>query len=93
VSKVSYGNGVLLLDVREEWSFVVDLEIEDTVLIWELEACGVDCRGLGGSSDLQRETVERGQHGELQLDNITSGRSERLPVIPAVLRELNIVCL
>jgi hypothetical protein len=49
---VSYGNGVLLLEVREEWSLVVDLEIENTVLIRELEACGVDCRALAGSSDL-----------------------------------------
>jgi hypothetical protein len=93
VSKVSYGNGVLLFHVGEEWSLVVDLEIEDTVLIWELEARGVDCRGLGGGSDLQGETVERGQHGEFKLDNITSGRSEWLPVIPGILRELNIVCL
>jgi hypothetical protein len=52
-------NGVFLLDVREKWSLVVDLEIEDAVLIWELEACCIDCRGLSGSSDFQGETVER----------------------------------
>ena len=51
VGEVSYGDGVLLLDVGEEWSLVVDLKVEDAVLVWELEACGVDSRGFGGGSD------------------------------------------
>jgi hypothetical protein len=51
--KVSNGDGVLLLDVGEEGSLVVDLEVEDTVLIWELETCCVDGRSLGGASDFQ----------------------------------------
>ena len=56
--KVSNSNSVLLLNVGEEWSLVVDLEIEDAVLIWKLEACSVDGRCFGGGSNLQRQTVE-----------------------------------
>ena len=58
VGEVSYGDRVLLLDVGEEWSLVVHLKVEDAVLVWELEACGVDGRGFGGGSDFQGETVE-----------------------------------
>ena len=56
--KVTNGDGVLLFDVGEEWSLVVDLEVEDAVLIWKLEACSVDGGGFGGAGDLQGETVE-----------------------------------
>ncbi len=52
------GDGVLLLNVGEEGSLVVDLEVEDAVLIWKLEACSVDVGGFGGACDFQGETVE-----------------------------------
>lgn len=56
--KVANGNSVLLFHIGEKWSLVVDLEVEDAVLVWELEACSVGCRRFGGASNLQRETVE-----------------------------------
>jgi len=40
--EVPHGNGILLFDVGEERSFVVDFEVEDSVLVGEFEACGVD---------------------------------------------------
>jgi len=58
VRKMTDGDGVLLLDVGEERSLVVDLEVEDAVLIWKLEACSVDGGGFGGACDFQGETVE-----------------------------------
>ena len=44
VRKVAHCDGVLLLNVREEGALVVDLEVEDTVLVWEDEGCAVGCR-------------------------------------------------
>jgi hypothetical protein len=46
VCEVADGHGVLLLDVGEEGALVVDLEVEDTVLVWQGEAGGVD-RAVG----------------------------------------------
>ncbi len=37
MSKVSHSNGILLIDIREEWSLVVDHKVEDAVLIGEFE--------------------------------------------------------
>lgn len=42
VGEVADGDGVLLLDVREEGPLVVDFEVEDAVLVGELEGRGVD---------------------------------------------------
>jgi hypothetical protein len=39
--KVANRHSVLLLDIRVKWSLVVDLEIEDSVLVWQLEAGGM----------------------------------------------------
>lgn len=55
MSKVSHGDGVLLLDGGEEGTLVVDLKIEDAVLIWEANfgavGCGVGCAGGGREGD------------------------------------------
>lgn len=68
MSKVSYCDSILLLDVGEEWSFVVDLEIKDTVLVGELEGRGVDCGCCCCGGRHQVEAVERREHGEFELD-------------------------
>lgn len=41
VCEVTYGDGVLLFDVGEEWTLVVDFEVEDSVLIWEADLSAV----------------------------------------------------
>lgn len=46
-------NSVLLLEVGVEGSLVVDFEVEDSVLVWELEASCVDGGGGGGLCDAE----------------------------------------
>lgn len=72
---------------------MVNLEVEDSVLVGQLEACGVS-GGVGtGGGDLEGETVEGRKHGEFELDFVTSYRGEWYPVIPGVFRQLDFVCL
>jgi hypothetical protein len=58
VRKVSDCHGVLLFHVGEEWSLVVDLEVEYTMLVREFEARGVDRRAGRGSQEFERKSVE-----------------------------------
>lgn len=58
MSKVSHSNSILLFNVREEWSLVIDHEIEDTVLVGEFEAGGVDGGVLSGGFWDEGEAVE-----------------------------------
>lgn len=78
------GNGVLLLEVRVEGSLVVDLEVKDSVLVRELEAGGVDGGCGGGLCDREGETVEGGEHGEFELEDVAGGWGEGNPFVPRV---------
>ena len=93
MSKVSHSNSILLFNVREEWSLVIDHEIEDTVLVGEFEAGGVDGGVLSGGFWDEGEAVEGWEHGEFELDDVASWWGERYPVVPDVFRELDFVWL
>ena len=56
--KVSDSNSVLLLYVREEGSLVIDLEVEYSMLVGELEARCVDGGARGSGQELEGEAVE-----------------------------------
>jgi len=80
--KVSYSNRILLVDIGEEWSLVVDLEVEDTMLIWKFERSGVgSCCGARFSWD-ESAAVKWRKHAELELEGISSWDSEWDPFIP-----------
>ena len=93
MSKVSDRDSVLLFDVGEEGSLVVDFEVEDSVLIWELEACGVDGGAWGSSQKLEGQAVEGRKHREFELELVAGYGDERLPGVPRVLGKLNFVGL
>lgn len=48
MSKVADGHLLLLLYDSEEWSPIIDEEVKDTMLIWQLESGGVDGGERGG---------------------------------------------
>lgn len=86
---VSDRHSVLLLDVGEEGALVIDLEVEDAVLIGKFERDGVS-RGFGGGVGLvegQRQAVEGGEHGELELEDVVGGEGEGGPLVVGVFRE------
>jgi hypothetical protein len=93
VSKVAHGDGVLLLDVRQEWALVVDLEIEDSVLVGQLEGGDINSGIVSGSGCLEGQTVEGGQHREFELDSVAVRGDKWYPVVPRVLGEFNFVRL
>ena len=81
---VAYADGVLLIDIREEGSLVVDAEVEDAMLVGRDERRAVD-RGISGSVDrLEIEAVEGGEHGEFELEGVGVGQGEWVPAIPRV---------
>lgn len=51
-------DGVLLFHIREEWSLVIHLEIEDSMLIWQAEASCVDGGILGRGFWCKRKAME-----------------------------------
>lgn len=58
MGEVADGDGILLLDIGVERTLVVDLEIEDSMLVRELEACCVLTPARWSLDILQREAVE-----------------------------------
>lgn len=64
MGKVSYCDCVLLLNVGEEWPSIVDLEVKNTMLIWQLEACSVCLRIRCGSGWFEDKAMEWRKHGE-----------------------------
>jgi len=101
VRKVSHRHLAFDVDVYEEWPLVVDAEGEYTVLVRRAEGSAeegaVGGRGDGGED----EAVERGEHGELELEGVTRQDGERDAVGVSVFgkfdgeglrREINQVC-
>ena len=56
--KVSDRDSVLLFDIGEEWSLVIDLEVENSVLIREPETSCVDRGAWGRGQEFEGKTVE-----------------------------------
>lgn len=88
---VADADGVLILDMGQEGSLVVDLEVEDAVLVGEGEVGGED--GLTGGLGLGDEVsaLEGRKHGELELESVALGNLEGNPAAPGVLRDGNLV--
>ena len=80
---------VLLLNVGEEGTLVVDTEGEDTVLVGDGELSAVDGAVFRLGGRLEVKTMEGGQHGELELKGIILGNLERQILVVAVLGNLN----
>lgn len=93
MSEVADGDGVLLFDIGIERPLVVDLEIEDSVLIGELEACCILTPASWSLDILERKTVEWREHGELKLNRITRQRNKWSVSIPEIFSDLNVVSL
>ena len=72
MSEVAHCDCVLCFDIGKEGSLVVDFEVEDSVLIWELEACRVDCGGWRSACDFKGYSVEGGEHREFKLKFVVS---------------------
>lgn len=93
MSKVTDSDLVLLLHNSEEWSPVVNEEVEDTVLIRQLECCRVDGGERCGEGWNEIEAVERGEHAEFELDGIRCWWCVGDIFVPGVFGEFNTVGL
>lgn len=86
---VANGDGVLLLNVGEEGTLVIDPEVEDAVLVGQHKG-GCVCRGILGRAGLVKgkgKAVEGGKHAELELEHIVGGDVEGGPGVVGVLGE------
>jgi len=90
MGKVAERDGVFLFDIGDEGTFVVDLEGEDTVLIWSLEGGSVDAGFIGGDDGKQGETVVRVQHSEFELEMVFGGNDEGNPTVVGPLGKLDL---
>jgi len=90
---VSNADSSLLLKVSQEGSLVVDHEVEDAMLVGKNKVGAVDSLLLTDVNGLQGDAVERGQHGELELEVVALREVEGLPVVPGVLGDGNAVGL
>ena len=89
VSKVANSDSALLVDVAEEWTLVVDDEIEDTMLIGHGEG-GLEDGAVGIRLDwVQSYAVEGRQHAELELESVSGSRKEGDPTVAVVLGKFN----
>lgn len=70
VRKVADGDLMLLFNVGEERALVVHAEGENAVLIRHGERDAIQSAVVGTADGLKIETVEWGQHGELELHSI-----------------------
>ena len=86
MSNVSHTDSVLFLQVGEEGTLVIDLEVEDAMLVRKGKAGGIYGRVLLDERSLEIDAVERGKHGEFQLQGVGGGEGERLPFGPYVFR-------
>lgn len=93
MSEVADCDGILLLDVGVERTFVVDLEIENSVLVGQLEACRVLTPARWSLDILERKSVEWREHRELKLDGIACRWNEGSVSVPEVFSNLNVVSL
>lgn len=91
--KVSHGDLMLFLNVRQKWPFVVNAEGENSMLIW----CGKSCTeysAVGGTANwLQVQAVEWGEHGEFKLQSISFWNFKGNPSVIIILGDLNIESL
>ena len=79
---MTYGDGILLLDIGKEWSLIVDFEVKDPVLIRKTNFSAVGSRvGFAGGWD-ESDAVEGRKHRNFELQEIVGWDSEWKPGIP-----------
>lgn len=83
------GDFVLLLDVGEEGTLVVDTEGKDSMLIGDDEARAVHSAVFRSEGRLESEAVERREHSEFELQSILAGNLEGNVSVVNVLRDLD----
>ena len=88
VGKMSDSNCALLKDIGQERSLVIDQEVEDSMLIWQLEARAEDGAVRGPRGCRQWESVKRREHAEFELNGIARRWNERLVMVDLVLGQL-----
>lgn len=91
--KVADADRVLLLNVGEERTLVVDLEVEDAMLVGEGEGDAIHGSIASGAFTGQVEAVEGRKHGELELEFVVLRKGKGNPFIPVPLREGDVVRL
>lgn len=89
VRVMANGNFVLLLDVGEEGTLVVDTEGKDSMLVGDGEACAVHSAGFRSERWLESEAVEGREHGEFELQSILTGDLEGNVSVVNVLGDLD----
>lgn len=65
---VSHTDRVLLIEVSQEGTLVIDFEVEDAVLVGQSKSGAVDGGRISGSNELQVQAVEGREHGEFELE-------------------------
>ncbi len=74
---MSHRHLTLHIDAGEEWPLVVDAEGKDAMLVRRAEG-GAEEGAVGGGGDGgEVETVEWGEHGELELEGVARQDGER----------------
>lgn len=76
---------MLLFNVGEERPLIVDAEGKDAMLVRNCEAGAIYSAVLGPARRGQRETVEGGEHSELELYGVLGGDLEGDKSVIAVL--------
>lgn len=84
VCKVADGHFVLFLDVGQERPLVVDAEREDAMLVGNRETGAIYGAVLCPAGRTKSQTVERGEHGELELKRILGRDFKRDEPVVAV---------
>ncbi len=82
---VADGDFVFLFNVGEEGTLIIYAEGEDSVLVGDCELCAKDGTVSCCLDGLEVETVERGQHGEFELELVVGRDLEGDESIIAVL--------
>lgn len=84
--KVTHRDRVLLVDVRDKRTLVVNTEREDAVLVGYSKGSGVGSAVGGEDRGEQRKAVVGVKHGEFKLEGIGGGDTVWVPAIAGVLR-------
>lgn len=77
-------DGILFLNIREEGTLVVDLEVKNTVLVGQSENASVGRLCAVRSGQHGREPVEWGEHAKFELQSVGARSDEGAPFVPGV---------
>ncbi len=87
--KMPHCHFTLDVDVGEEWPLVIDAEGKYAMLVWCAEGSTEKGAVGGGRDGGEVEAVERGKHGELELEGVAGQDGERNAVGVGVFGEFD----